>query len=75
MIRSATVCVNCDNLMPSMTCGKHKQSVELDNVCDDHHYKKSLTKDSSCNNCNHFKSSSCPNPTLAADGMLCFSWV
>ena len=53
---------------------EHQIEVDLDKVCSDHTFKKSLTKNSSCINCNNFKTKACPNPALAGDGMLCFSW-
>ncbi len=72
---SNNVCFNCENLTDSITCGKHDFNVNLDNYCNDHSYKKSLNKTSSCGNCIKFKSDNCPNPTYAADKLLCFSWV
>ncbi|MGB2152775.1 MAG: hypothetical protein ACPH57_07225 [Flavobacteriaceae bacterium] len=74
MIQSTNACINCENLTAEINCSVHNLTTELDNVCDDHNFKRTITKNSTCNNCNHYKAVTCPNPTSASDGMLCFSW-
>ena len=71
---SNNVCFNCENLTNNITCSKHDLNVNLDNYCDDHNYKKSLNKSSSCGNCMKYQSDNCPNPNYAVDKLLCFSW-
>ena len=75
MISDSIACLNCGNLQNNSICNKHHKSVHLDNICDDHNYKKSLTNDSSCTNCLNFKTKKCPNPSFASNEMLCFSWT
>ena len=74
-VKSISSCINCENLLPSFDCSKHQIEVDLDKVCSDHTFKKSLSKNSNCLNCDNFKTKACPNPALAGDGMLCFSWA
>ena len=71
---SNNVCFNCENLAENITCTKHDLIVNLDNYCEDHKYKKSLNKSSSCGNCMKYQSDNCHNPNYAADKLLCFSW-
>lgn len=73
-IVSNNVCFNCENLTDSISCSKHQFNVNLDNYCDDHNYKKSLSKNSNCGNCSKFKNESCPNTNYASEALLCFSW-
>ena len=74
MIRESISCLNCENLENNSICNKHHESVQLDNVCDQHNYKKNLTRDSTCSNCSNFNTTDCPNPSFASKEMLCFSW-
>ena len=73
-LSSNNVCFNCENLTASFSCKKHDLSVNLDNYCSDHNYKKSLNKTSNCGNCSKFKTDNCPNSNYASEGLLCFSW-
>lgn len=74
MITTTNACINCENLIANLNCAKHEQPVQLDNSCTDHSYRKAISKDSSCRNCTKNNTPQCPNPALAAHGMLCFSW-
>ncbi|MAR44156.1 MAG: hypothetical protein CMC48_08810 [Flavobacteriaceae bacterium] len=74
-VKSISSCINCENITSTFDCSKHNIEVDIDKVCSDHTFKKSLTKESNCSNCINFKTQSCPNPNLAAEGMLCFSWA
>ena len=74
-ISSNNVCFNCENLTASFSCKKHDLSVNLDNYCSDHNYKKSLNKTSNCGYCSKFKTDNCPNSNYASEGLLCFSWA
>ncbi len=73
-LESGSVCINCENLMDSFRCGKHDVDVDLDNVCSDHSFKRSISKSSNCFNCKKYETEQCPNPGFAAEGLLCFSW-
>ncbi len=74
-IQNLSTCINCTNLAANFQCAKHATEVGLSSSCSDHSYKVSLNKQSSCDNCSNFQSESCPNPTKAAIGMLCFAWT
>ena len=73
-IESGSVCINCENLSASFRCSKHEIDVDLDNVCSDHSLKRSISKLSNCLNCEKYSTKKCPNPSFAAEGLLCFSW-
>jgi len=75
VVKSISSCINCENITSSFDCSKHQIEVDIDKVCPDHTFKRSLTKESNCSNCKNFSTQSCPNPNLAAEGMLCFSWA
>ena len=62
-IRNINTCLNCENLQKQFMCSKHNQEVDLNNFCDSHAYKHSITKNSSCTNCSHFGRESCSRPT------------
>ena len=74
-VKSITSCLNCENLTSTFDCLKHNIEVDVNKVCSDHVFKQALTKNSNCLNCKNFNTHSCPNPNLAAEGMLCFSWT
>ena len=38
-------------------------------------FKKALNRGSNCGNCSSFSTDSCPNPSIASAGLLCFSWT
>ncbi len=67
-------CTNCENLLRGFICGVHNLKVEINNYCEKHKYKPSITNDSSCTNCNHFMKDSCTNPSEASNSMVCFDW-
>ena len=73
-LRSINTCLNCENLLRGFMCSKHKQQVEINNVCESHAYTDSITKDSSCTNCSHFGKKSCSKPSESSSTMVCFDW-
>jgi len=73
-IRNINTCLNCENLQRQFMCSKHNQEVDINNFCDNHAYKHSITKNSSCTNCYHFGRESCSRPTEASNAMVCFDW-
>ena len=73
-LSSNYVCFNCENLTDSITCSKHQFTVNLDNYCEDHNYKKSFSKKSNCGNCVKYNTVNCPNKNFATESLLCFSW-
>ena len=73
-LRKVNTCTNCQNLNPDFNCSKYKKQVDLNNVCDSHVSKKSLSINSSCLDCSFFNQSNCKYPSRAGEGMLCFSW-
>ena len=74
MLKSVSTCLSCEILVENFKCKLHQIEVELNNVCDSHIFKPSLNKDSSCNNCNSYKTDNCSHPEKASDGFLCFDW-
>ncbi len=73
-IKKINTCMNCENLLREFICSTHNQKVEINNYCESHSYKASITKDSSCTNCSHFGKTSCSKPSEASDTMICFDW-
>jgi len=73
-IRNNNTCINCENLLSNFMCSKHNKSVEITNSCEKHMYKQSITKNSSCSNCNHYNTESCTKPEEASEKMICFDW-
>ena len=73
-IKNINTCINCENLIREFICSKHNQKVEINNFCESHSYKDSITKNSSCANCFHFGKTSCSRPLEASDSMICFDW-
>ena len=73
-LKNINTCLNCENLIREFICSKHQQKVEINNFCESHSYKDSLTKNSSCANCSHFGKISCSRPLEASDSMICFDW-
>ena len=73
-LRSANTCLNCENLLKDFICSKHRQKVEINNFCESHAYKDSITKNSSCTNCSNFGKESCSKPSEASNTMVCFDW-
>ena len=73
-LRSINACINCENLIREFVCKKHNQKVEINNFCESHAYKESITKDSSCSNCAHFGQASCSRPEESSSTMICFDW-
>ena len=43
MIQSTNACINCENLTAEINCSVHNLTTELDNVCDDHNFKRTIT--------------------------------
>ena len=73
-LRNINTCINCENLLREFICQTHQQKVEINNFCDSHSYKDSITKNSSCANCSHFGLDSCSRPSEASETMVCFDW-
>ncbi len=73
-IRSVNTCLNCENLLKDFICSKHRQKVEINNFCESHAHKDSITKNSSCTNCSNFGKESCSKPSEASSTMVCFDW-
>ena len=73
-LRSVNTCLNCENLLKDFICSKHSQKVEINNFCESHAHKDSITKDSSCTNCSNFGKESCSKPSEASNTMVCFDW-
>ncbi len=73
-LRNINTCINCENLLREFICRKHKQKVEITNVCESHSYTDSITKNSSCANCSHFGRETCSRPSEASETMVCFDW-
>ena len=73
-LRQVNTCTNCQNLKPDFNCSKYQKQVDLNNVCDSHVSKTSLSINSSCLDCSFFKQQDCKYPSRAGKGMLCFSW-
>jgi hypothetical protein len=73
-LKNINTCINCENLLREFICRKHKQKVEINNYCESHSYKDSITKNSSCANCYHYGETSCSRPSEASDTMVCFDW-
>ena len=71
-LRSINTCLNCENLIRDLRCSKHNQKVEINNFCESHTYKDSITKDSSCTNCSNYGRESCSKPSEASSKMVCF---
>ena len=73
-LRSVNTCLNCENLLKDFICSKHRQKVEINNFCESHAQKDSITKNSSCTNCSNFGKESCSKPSEASSTMVCFDW-
>ena len=73
-LRQVNTCTNCQNLNTNFNCSKLNRQVDLNNVCDSHISKESLTINSSCLDCRYFNQNDCKYPVRAGEGMLCFSW-
>ena len=73
-LRSVNTCLNCENLLKDFICSKHRQKVEINNFCESHAHKDSITKNSSCTNCSNFGKESCSKPSEASSTMVCFDW-
>tara|TARA_B100001175_G_C19344824_1_gene559299 strand:+ start:255 stop:488 length:234 start_codon:yes stop_codon:yes gene_type:complete len=73
-LRSINTCLNCENLIKEFICSKHNQKVEINNFCESHTYKDSITKDSTCTNCSNYGRKSCSKPSEASSKMVCFDW-
>ena len=73
-LRNINSCINCENLLRNFMCSKHKKTVEINNFCDSHTYSETITKESTCSNCSHYKMTSCSKPSEASDSMFCFDW-
>ena len=73
-LQNVNTSLNCENLLRDFICNKHKEKVELNNFCESHTYKDSITKNSSCTNCSHFGKKSCSKPSEASNTMVCFDW-
>ena len=73
-IKNNNTCINCENLQNNFMCLKHNKTVDITNSCEEHTYKVSITKNSSCSNCNHYEEVSCTKPDEASGKMVCFDW-
>ncbi len=73
-LKITNTCINCENLLQNFMCKKHNEEVGINNSCESHSYKESISKDSSCSNCSHYGINSCSKPLEASPSMLCFDW-
>ena len=64
-LRKVNTCTNCQNLKLDFNCSKHKKKVDLNNVCDSHVSKKSLSINSSCLDCRFFSGFSDVHPQIS----------
>ena len=73
-LNSVNTCTNCDNLQKNFNCSIHNVAVDLNNTCDSHNLKLSITKSSSCSNCSYQHTVNCSHPKQANKDLLCFDW-
>ena len=74
-IRISSNCTNCAELSPAVMCNVHKVKVSESYTCDSFSLKSTLSLDTQCPNCAHYKKDSCAHPSKATEGMLCSSWA